>query len=172
MLVQLGAEGHVDLTLVYYGACLSALVIGMHIALRFVAPQADPFLLPIATVLTGIGIAEIYRIDIHYKVTGWESDGIKQIVWAAIAIVCAIAVIIVCVMKPPSRSGVGATIGEAGGGWEDGPACISPRATIDGAGHERGCRALPRARQPLAWSAAGSSSPGDHAYRCSYGRSR
>ena len=95
VLVQLGAEGHVDLTLVYYGACLSALEIGMHIALRFVAPQADPFLLPIATVLTGIGIAEIYRIDIHYKVTGWESDGIKQIVWAAIAIVCAITVIIV-----------------------------------------------------------------------------
>src|ERR1700712_3252005 len=58
VLVQLGALGHVDL-----GAGLSALVIGMHIALRFVAPQADPFLLPIATLLTGIGIAEIYRID-------------------------------------------------------------------------------------------------------------
>ena len=50
VLVQLGALGHVDLTLVYLGAGLSALVIGMHIALRFVAPQADPFLLPIATV--------------------------------------------------------------------------------------------------------------------------
>src|SRR5262245_34605269 len=71
VLVQLGAEGHVDLTLIYYGAGLSALVLGMHVALRFVAPQADPFLLPIATVLTGLGIAEIYRIDIHYKVTGW-----------------------------------------------------------------------------------------------------
>ena len=95
VLVQLGALGHVDLTLVYLGAGLSALVIGMHIALRFVAPQADPFLLPIATVLTGIGIAEIYRIDIHYKEAGWDSSGVKQIVWAAIAIACAIAVVMV-----------------------------------------------------------------------------
>src|SRR6478609_7153578 len=94
VLVQLGALGHVDLTLVYLGAGLSALVVGMHIALRFVAPQADPFLLPIATVLTGIGIAEIYRIDIHYKDSGWDSAGVKQIVWAAIAIVAAILVVV------------------------------------------------------------------------------
>jgi cell division protein FtsW (lipid II flippase) len=94
VLVQLGALGHVDLTLVYLGAGLSALVVGMHIALRFVAPQADPFLLPIATVLTGIGIAEIYRIDIHYKDAGWDSAGVKQIVWSAIAIVCAILVVV------------------------------------------------------------------------------
>jgi len=93
VLVQLGAIGHVDLTLVYLGAGLSALVVGMHIALRFVAPQADPFLLPIATLLTGIGIAEIYRIDIHYKDSGWDSAGIKQIVWSAIAIICAILVV-------------------------------------------------------------------------------
>src|SRR6478752_6798230 len=93
VLVQLGALGHVDLTLVYLGAGLSALVIGMHIALRFVAPQADPFLLPIATLLTGIGIAEIYRIDIHYKDAGWDSAGVKQIVWSAIAIICAILVV-------------------------------------------------------------------------------
>jgi cell division protein FtsW (lipid II flippase) len=95
VLVQLGAIGHVDLTLVYLGAGLSALVIGMHVALRFVAPQADPFLLPIATVLTGIGIAEIYRIDIHYGDSGWDSAGVKQIAWTAIAIVCALVVIIV-----------------------------------------------------------------------------
>ena len=95
VLVQLGALGHLDLTLVYLGAGLSALVIGMHITLRFIAPQADPFLLPIATVLTGIGIAEIYRIDIHYEDSGWDSSGVKQIVWAAIAIACAIAVVVI-----------------------------------------------------------------------------
>ncbi|SEH62294.1 MULTISPECIES: FtsW/RodA/SpoVE family cell cycle protein [unclassified Leifsonia] len=95
VLVQLGALGHVDLTLVYLGAGLSALVVGTHIALRFVAPQADPFLLPIATLLNGIGIAEIYRIDIHYGDSGWDSAGIKQIVWSAIAIVCAILVVVI-----------------------------------------------------------------------------
>ncbi|HEY8281065.1 MAG TPA: FtsW/RodA/SpoVE family cell cycle protein [Leifsonia sp.] len=95
VLVQLGAMGHVDLTLLYLGAGLSVLVIGMHVALRFVAPQADPFLLPIATVLNGLGIAEIYRIDIHFQDTGWNSAGVRQIVWSAIAIICAIVVVIV-----------------------------------------------------------------------------
>ena len=95
VLVQLGAMGHVDLTLLFLGAGLAVLVIGMHVALRFVAPQADPFLLPIATVLNGLGIAEIYRIDIHFQDTGWNSAGVRQIVWSAIAIICAIAVIII-----------------------------------------------------------------------------
>jgi cell division protein FtsW (lipid II flippase) len=95
VLVQLGALGHIDLTLLYLGAGLSVLVFGMHIALRYVAPQADPFLLPIATVLNGLGIAEIYRIDIHYGDVGWDSAGVRQIVWSAIAIICALVVIMV-----------------------------------------------------------------------------
>jgi cell division protein FtsW (lipid II flippase) len=95
VLVQLGAIGHVDLTLLYLCAGLSVLVFGMHIALRYVAPQADPFLLPIGTVLNGLGIAEIYRIDIHYQDVGWNSAGVRQIVWSAIAIICAIVVIMV-----------------------------------------------------------------------------
>jgi cell division protein FtsW (lipid II flippase) len=94
VLVQLGALGHVDLTLVYLGVGLSALVFGMHIAMRFVAPDADPFILPISTVLNGLGIAEIYRIDIHFNSTGWSSAGVRQIAWSGIAIVCAIVVIL------------------------------------------------------------------------------
>lgn len=94
VLVQLGALGHTDITVITYAAVPAALVVGMHIALRFVAPGADPFLLPIATLLTGLGIAEIYRIDLHYGVTGFHADGIKQIMWAAIAIACALGVII------------------------------------------------------------------------------
>ena len=95
VLVQLGALGHVDLTLLYLGLGLSVLVFGMHIAMRYVAPQADPFLLPIATVLNGLGIAMIYRIDIHFGDSGWASAGVRQIVWSAIAIICAIAVVLV-----------------------------------------------------------------------------
>jgi cell division protein FtsW (lipid II flippase) len=94
VLVQLGALGHVDFTLIYLGVGLSVLVFGMHVALRFVAPDADPFLLPIATLLNGLGIAEIYRIDIHYHFTGWDSAGVRQIVWSAIAIVCGIVLVL------------------------------------------------------------------------------
>ena len=94
VLVQLGALGHIDLTLVYLGAGLSGLVVAMHIVMRYLAQDADPFILPIATVLNGLGIAEIYRTDIANHLSGWNSAGVRQIVWTAIAVVCAIAVIV------------------------------------------------------------------------------
>ena len=95
VLVQLGALGYVDTQLVLLGAGLSALVFALHIAMRFVARDADPFLLPIATVLNGLGIAMIYRIDIAEQDSGWESAAVRQIAWSAIAIICAIATILV-----------------------------------------------------------------------------
>jgi cell division protein FtsW (lipid II flippase) len=95
VLVQLGALCYVDTQLVLLGAGLSALVFGLHIAMRFVARDADPFLLPIATVLNGLGIAMIYRIDIADQQSGWESAAVRQIAWSAIAIICAIATILV-----------------------------------------------------------------------------
>jgi cell division protein FtsW (lipid II flippase) len=95
VLVQVGALGHVDSTLVTISAGLAVLVLAMHFVMRIVAPQADPLILPIITLLNGIGIAEIYRIDIAAGAAGWDSAGIRQIVWTGIAIVIAIGVLIV-----------------------------------------------------------------------------
>lgn len=94
VLVQLGALGEIQTEIIWLGGGLAALAIGLHIALRFVAPQADPFILPIATLLNGLGIAEIYRLDIAARSTGWEADGIRQIVWTAIAMAIALGVVI------------------------------------------------------------------------------
>ena len=95
LLVQLGATGTVETTLVSLTATLAALVFGLHICLRYVAPKADPLLLPIVTVLNGIGIAMIYRLDIAEGYTGWSAFSTRQIVWSAIAIIGAITVILV-----------------------------------------------------------------------------
>ncbi|MCX7522739.1 FtsW/RodA/SpoVE family cell cycle protein [Microbacterium sp. STN6] len=95
LLVQLGALKRVDFSLLYFGVALSVLVIGLHITMRIVAPNADPFILPIATVLNGLGIAEIYRIDLELHKSGWDSASVKQIAWTAIAIAIAIAVILI-----------------------------------------------------------------------------
>jgi len=95
VLVQLGALGRIDTTLVLLGASLSGLVFAMHIVLRFVAREADPFILPIATLLNGIGIAMIYRIDIANEEAGWDSAAVRQTVWSGLAIACAIAVILI-----------------------------------------------------------------------------
>ena len=47
------------------------------------------------TVLSGLGIAEIYRIDLHYGSTGWQSASVRQIVWCSIAVLCAVVTLLV-----------------------------------------------------------------------------
>ncbi len=93
-LVQLGAKGAIDPSFLYYSGGLGLLALALHIVLRFVAHDADPFVVPIATVLTGLGLAMIYRIDIEIDSEGWAAASTRQIVWAAIAIAAAIAVVL------------------------------------------------------------------------------
>ena len=94
-LVQLGALGGVDNSILTYSAALAGLTLVVHIVLRVVASRADPFILPIATLLNGLGIAMIYRIDIAEGRSGWESSGVRQMAWTAIALFAAITVLVV-----------------------------------------------------------------------------
>lgn len=94
VLVQLGANGRIDGSLAFFGIALGVLVFGVHLALRISAPDADPFILPIATLLNGIGIAMIYRLDIHAGDSGWSAASVRQIMWTAVAIICAITVLV------------------------------------------------------------------------------
>ncbi|MBD3943526.1 FtsW/RodA/SpoVE family cell cycle protein [Microbacterium sp. NEAU-LLC] len=93
-LVQLGALGAIDWTFLVYCGGLTALVIALHILLRLRARDADPFVVPIATVLTGIGLAMIYRLDIARDRHGWDAFSTRQLAWAAIALVAAILVVL------------------------------------------------------------------------------
>lgn len=90
VLVQLGTKGRLfDTGVLWVGGGILGLALIMHVVLRVVAKNADPFVLPIALVLNGIGIAEIYRIDVHNGLTGWDAIGVKQIVWTMLAMVLA-----------------------------------------------------------------------------------
>ena len=95
VLVQLGAVGRLEYGVIGLMGVLGLFVLAMHFTLRIVASEADPLILPIITVLNGLGIAMIYRIDLADKSYGWESAGIRQIVWTAMAIVIAIAVLVI-----------------------------------------------------------------------------
>ncbi|CAN5228575.1 FtsW/RodA/SpoVE family cell cycle protein [soil metagenome] len=94
VMVQLGAIGSIDSAVLLLGSGLGLTAVGMQVALRFVAPEADPFILPIITLLNGLGIAEIYRIDLAKGLSGWEAAGIRQMAWTAMAMMIAIAVIV------------------------------------------------------------------------------
>ncbi|MAY49746.1 MAG: cell division protein FtsW [Microbacterium sp.] len=94
-LVQLGALGAIDGTFLIYTGAVTLLVLALHVVLRFVALSADPFVVPIATLLTGLGLAMIYRIDLAKDATGWDAFSTRQLAWAAIALAGAIALVLV-----------------------------------------------------------------------------
>lgn len=94
-LVQLGAIGAIDWAFLFYSGALAALVLVLHVVLRLRAPNADPFVVPIGTVLTGLGIAMIYRIDIAAERNGWNAFSTRQLAWTAIAVVSAVVVVLV-----------------------------------------------------------------------------
>ncbi|MGH3262673.1 MAG: FtsW/RodA/SpoVE family cell cycle protein, partial [Trebonia sp.] len=50
-------------TIFEYMVAFLVIVLGAHLAIRRWAPYADPLLLPIATVLNGLGIVMIYRLN-------------------------------------------------------------------------------------------------------------
>jgi len=93
-LVQLGALGAVDESVLVAGALLGVLVLAMHFTLRVVASEADPFILPLATALNGLGIAMIYRVDLAEQLFGWSNGGVRQMGWTAAAIIIAITIVV------------------------------------------------------------------------------
>lgn len=94
--VQLGVMGTFDFQLIAVFGVLVALTIGMHTVLRFRAPQADPFLLPLATALNGLGISMIYRLDLVNSdlPEGSIPNARAQIIYTGIAVGVAIMVLI------------------------------------------------------------------------------
>ncbi|MET4702610.1 cell division protein FtsW (lipid II flippase) [Frigoribacterium sp. UYMn621] len=94
-LVELGTLGVLRGPVLALAAGLGVITLIIHVALRFVAAQADPFILPVITLLNGLGIAEIYRLDIGKNQSGWEAAGVRQIAWTALAMLLALAVLII-----------------------------------------------------------------------------
>jgi cell division protein FtsW (lipid II flippase) len=61
--VAFSLKGQHASTFVEYMIAFMVIVLGAHLAMRRWAPYADPLLLPIATLLNGLGIVMIYRLN-------------------------------------------------------------------------------------------------------------
>ena len=73
-----------------YAALFGASALAAHLAVRFLAPYADPLLLPLATVLTGTGLTMIWGLggaDGHGE--AW-----RQLMWAVIGAAGCLAVLL------------------------------------------------------------------------------
>jgi cell division protein FtsW (lipid II flippase) len=61
--VAFSLKGQHPSTIIEYIVAYTAIIVGAHLAVRKFAPYADPLLLPIATVLNGLGLVMIYRLN-------------------------------------------------------------------------------------------------------------
>ena len=79
----------------FYWAPISVGALLLHLVLRWKAREADPMILPIALSLNGLGIAEIYRLDIAAianKQTELFAE--KQVIWTLVAMLLTAVVIL------------------------------------------------------------------------------
>jgi cell division protein FtsW (lipid II flippase) len=72
-----------------------AVALAMHLVLRWRASYADPLMLPIATLLNGLGLVMIHRLDIANGRSLTEGFAIRQLLWTALGIGIAATVVIV-----------------------------------------------------------------------------
>jgi cell division protein FtsW (lipid II flippase) len=100
VLVELNQQNEVTNSLLYYGAAYLALFAAAHVAVRLLAPYADPLILPCVALLNGLGLVFIYRLDLAEKATATSvRDSVSagnvphQIAWTALAVGLFVAVL-------------------------------------------------------------------------------
>jgi cell division protein FtsW (lipid II flippase) len=99
--VGLAHEGVVPTGLLGYGGGLAFLFGAAHLTLRRFARDADPVLLPAVTLVNGLGLAVIHRLDLAYldraERLGSEAPAASapaQLTWTAVGVVLFVAVVV------------------------------------------------------------------------------
>ncbi len=94
--VGLGVEGTVPADIIGYSGWLAALTVAAHVAVRLVAPYADPVLLPLVAALNGLGLAVIHRLDLAYEAAeGAERTFARQqLIWMSLGVVLFVVTIV------------------------------------------------------------------------------
>ena len=93
--IQLSILEKITLDLFTYWAPLILSAFALHLILRRKASEADPIILPVAVALNGLGLAMIYRLDLATVAAGGtELFAFRQVLWSALAMAVAAAVIL------------------------------------------------------------------------------
>lgn len=95
--VGLGVKGEIPGGVVKLAAALIVVAVIAHLAIRRVAPYADPVLLPLVICLNGLGLAMIYRIDLARsdRDPDWEPLANAQLMWTAIGVAAFVGVLMI-----------------------------------------------------------------------------
>ncbi len=101
--VELGTSGLDPQSLLRYAVCFLAVGVATHLLVRWLAPYADPVLLPTVLALNGLGLAMIHRLDLAVAQTAAEQnvpqavppEAPGQLVWSLVGIALLVAVLAV-----------------------------------------------------------------------------
>ena len=93
--VGIATTGEVPANLVAHSVGLLVITGAFHLVLRWKATYADPLLLPIATLLNGLGLVMIQRLDIAAGREAADWVATRQLMWSALAIALAATVLVV-----------------------------------------------------------------------------
>src|SRR4051812_41825008 len=93
-IVGLTVQGAVPRDWWLVGGGLAPVVLCLHGILGWRARFPDPVILPIATVLNGLGLVMIHRLDLAHHFNKSTSLATRQLAWSAIGVACAIAVLV------------------------------------------------------------------------------
>ncbi|WP_018724303.1 FtsW/RodA/SpoVE family cell cycle protein [Salinispora fenicalii] len=101
-------------------AALSAVFLSLHVAIRFLAPFADPALLPAAALLNGLGVGFLHRLDLarttpaeRAELATFAGTGGRQLAWTLLSVALAAGLLAV-VRDHRSISRYAYTLGLAG----------------------------------------------------------
>jgi cell division protein FtsW (lipid II flippase) len=95
-------------------ALLAVLYLGAHVAIRLLAPYADPMILPCVALLNGVGVVMIRRLDLDRNPDGGLGGlSFRQLLWTAAAIALFIGVLVL-IRDHRTLSRFGYTFGLAG----------------------------------------------------------
>lgn len=92
--VGLAVNGEVPIDLLTQGGWLLGFAVAFHLILRWRAAYADPFILPITTLLNGLGIVMIHRLDLAAERID-TAMAPRQIMWTGLSMVIAALIIVV-----------------------------------------------------------------------------
>lgn len=92
LLVFLGVDGTLPPNWVTYAAGLGIATFVAHLAIRAVAPYADPVILPSVLTLNGLGLAVIQRIDLAQDTTHFTSQAIYATMGLGVAVLILVVI--------------------------------------------------------------------------------